>query len=158
MFKKYRKVFITIFLLGLLLFILKTIAPFFYSGAYPFSAIYEIDVKESLLKQKIKEFKENNPSYNTPEQCELTDHTDQSYNNLFRVYFYYKKENKIVTIWVSSGNKNKSELGVVAINNGLDIGNWRTLNSDLDEDETQEELSLFENRILKQLGLPYKKE
>ncbi len=102
--------------------------------------------------------KEDNPSYNTPEQCELTDHTDQSYNNLFIIYFYYKKENKIVRIWVCSGNKNKSRLGVQSINNGLDIGNWRTLNSDLDEDETQEELSLFENRILKQLGLPYKKE
>jgi len=32
------------------------------------------------------------------------------------------------------------------------------LNSDLDEEETQKELSLFENRILNQLGLPYKKE
>ncbi len=158
MFKKYRKVFITIFLLGLLLFILKTIAPFFYSGAYPFSAIYEIDVKESLLIQKIKEFKEDNPSYNTPEQCGLIDEIDPSYKNYFIIYFYYKEENKIAFIWVSSGNKNKSELGVVAINNGLDIGNWRRLNSDLDEEETQKELSLFENRILKQLGLPYKKE
>jgi hypothetical protein len=158
MLKKYSNTIKILLILILLAYCLKKIIPSFYAGAYPFSTVYEISIKDSLLIKKIEIFKVDNPSYIVPKQCELFDHIDKSYNNLFIIYFYYKKENKIVRIWVTSSGKNMSKLGVVGVNRGLEIGNWQLLNNDLDNSETKEELSLFEHRILKKLDISFERE
>ena len=156
--KKYRNIGFIVLTIIISFYAIKKIAPFFYSGAYPFAETYKLGIRDSLLIKQIQKFKQNNPIYIVPKQCELADHFDKSYNDLFIIFFYYKKENKIIRTWVSHLDSNTSQLGIVSINSGLDIGNWKDLNDEIDENESNEEISKFENRILKKLNVPFKKD
>ena len=73
----------------------------------------------------------------------LTDgRSDRKDDHWYHVYFYYKKDNQIVYTWLrSSREQGTTSFALVAINQGLEIGNWKEVNNDLSgkEDDFQKE-------------------
>jgi hypothetical protein len=119
-------------------------------GFYPNAERYELEVKESKLIELITELKVQNPSLALPESSLLADGRRDSADKWYHFYFYSKEENMIIKTWVRGvvGNANETIFAFVAINEGLELGNWKSINKDFSSSENRRLKSLFENMIL----------
>lgn len=142
----------------LLTIIIKIIACNFNSGSYPYAEQYELDLSYEKAKMAILNFKKKHPEYIVPKVningkglWNLKDVQTQEQSKWYKCYFYYKDENKIVLTLLRYAGKNKTNIALVSINNGLKIGNWKEINKDFSSLENSEEKRKFEIRILKQL-------
>lgn len=127
----------------------------FEPGSYPYAEKYELNYPEELVKKAIHEFKAEHPEYNVPNvtinnegSFELPDEQTTNPAFWYLIYFYYKNENKIVFTWTRSSTKENCTFALVAINDGLNIGNWKEINKDFDRAKNSEEKRKFEALIL----------
>jgi len=146
---------ISISLIFCLLQAIKYVAP----GSYPFAEIYEFNSNEKQLIDLVENFKKNNPQYNVP-MNNLFDGRKDSNDYWFHVYLYYPNENELIYFWIrqSSSSSEKTEIGLVSINEGLILGNWKEVNDKFSRSENREIKKKFEERVLNKLGLEYKDE
>ncbi|KLT70511.1 hypothetical protein [Flavobacterium sp. ABG] len=149
--KKITYLVIIIFSITLLFYLGNKFAP----GSYPYAEKYELQYKFDTVKSAILRFKEKNKDYIVPKvsienqgSWDLKDESKSETSNWYRFYFYYKKENKVIYTLISSTGENSTEFSFISINNGLNIGNWKDINNDLDFFENKKEKKLFEDRIL----------
>jgi hypothetical protein len=153
--KKYILALITSFVFIYLFILLgKSFSP----GSYPFAEKYELDYPYDVVKKTIVEFKQKNRNYSVPKvtinnsgSWDLIDEPKGSTKIWYGFYFYNGKENKIYFTLIQSIDKNKTEFSFVAINNGLNIGNWKDINNDLNYFENKKEKENFESSILQHL-------
>lgn len=153
--KKYSKWVIIITAMIIMMYWLSNI---FAPGSYPNAEKYELDYSEKQVIIAINKFKEENPEYKVPKTTidnkivsELIDGRDTTNGYWYFFYFYYKKENKIIFTWTRSSEKNKTTFAFVSVNYGLNLGNWRDINKDLNFFKSQAEKKEFEERILKKI-------
>ena len=125
----------------------------FAPGSYPYAEEYEFKVPESELIEAIQNFKRDNPQYIVPKQTQLTDgrnnNTGQDY--WYHIYFYYPKENQIVKAWARPSEEGKTTFAFIALNQGLELGNWKEINKDFGRLENKAEINKFEERILNKI-------
>ncbi len=128
-------------------------------GKDPYAERYELNVGDTSLILAILQFKEDNMQYKVPEQTELKDGPSEDKFLRFHsnIYFYFSDKDEILYTWVRRITKKKTTLAFVSVNKGLRLGNWKTINKDFDSDENDEQIKMFEERILnpvkKKLGL-----
>ncbi len=134
------------------------IAKLFSPGLYPYAERYVLPYSEENIKTIIKKIKRDNPEMQVPKVTieglgawDLPDKPIKGPGSLSAFYFYYNHENQIIFTWTQSTSKNRTTLGLVSINNGLDIGHWRELNHDLSNSESETQKDLFEERILNKI-------
>lgn len=122
-------------------------------GFYPNAERYELEVKESKLIELITEFKTQNPLLDLPESSLLVDGRRDSTDKWHHFYFYYEEENIIIKTWVRGvvGSANKTIFAFVAINEGLELGNWKNINKDFNSFENRRLKNLFENMIFQKI-------
>jgi hypothetical protein len=120
----------------------------FSPGSYAYAEEYEIDTSEASLASIIQKFKSDHPQYNVPSQVGLKDGRTDSSDYWYHIYFYYPQENKIIYTWLRSNGKNETTFALVAINDGLTLGNWKDFNKDFSRKENKENKKKFEERIL----------
>lgn len=103
-------------------------------------------------------FKISHPEYNVPrvtinhrDTLDLLDKQTNDPAHWYSVYFYYNKENQIIHTWTRIAEDRKTTFAFVSINNGLDIGNWKDINKDLDRSENDNQKKIFEERILEEI-------
>jgi hypothetical protein len=121
----------------------------FAAGSYPYAERYEIKCGESDLINAIKKFKEDNPEYCLPLPSQLKDgRSSDRDDHWYHVYFYYKKDNEIVNAWIRENNKGTTTFAFVAINHGLELGNWKDINKDFTKKEDSIQKIKFERFIL----------
>lgn len=130
----------------------------FNPGSYPYAEQYELDLSYEKAKMALLNFKKKHPEYMVPkvningkDLWNLQDEQTQAQGKWYKCYFYYKDENKIILTLLRYAGKNKTNVALVSINNGLRIGNWKDINKDFSNLENREEKRKFEIRILKQL-------
>jgi hypothetical protein len=112
------------------------------AGSYPYAETFEIKAPEAKVIQAVMDYKAKHPESVVPLQ-RLTDCKKDSTDYWYNIYFYLPETNQIVHCWTRPSGKNKTTFAIVGINEGLELGNWRRVNSDF---------GYFENReILKQL-------
>lgn len=136
--------------------VLYWIANLFSPGSYPHAERYEINFSEKHVKEAIVIFKSEHTSYNVPAvtiqmqpSSDLVDHQTADPGYWFSVYFYDRKENKIFHCWTHTGNKlDETTFAFHAVNDGLDIGNWKKINNDLGYSENKRMKAKFEKEIL----------
>ncbi len=150
-----KKIPFTSAVIGLLMFTVFSISCSFGPGSYPNAEIYEFDMPQKDLIDKIQKFKSENPNLKLPK--EINDILSEGYskndnrNFWYHIYFYYPDKNEIVKTWVRSHGKTKATFAFVAINKGLKLGNWKLVNEDFfwwNNEPMKEE---FEERILKKI-------
>jgi len=122
------------------------------AGSYPYTEIYEINSKESDLAEKIKVFKEQNSVFEVPKQVGLIDGRSDDEDDLwYHVYFYLSDSDEIINTWIRSSGENTTFFGLVSVNEGLELGNWKTINDDLSDEEDRLIKDKFEKLILNKL-------
>lgn len=116
---------------------LTTVFPLYYfswsfgPGSYPRAEIYEFEIPESELVEIIEKFKEENPEFKVPtiEQFQLTDGRKDPSDHWFDIYFYDNENDQIIKTWTRPTSKTTTSFGFVAVNHGLTLGNWETVNN-----------------------------
>jgi hypothetical protein len=126
-------------------------------GIDPDSERYELNYSEEKVRASINEFKEKNPDYFVPKitinnqgPFELPDarSDDPVY---YYYYYYYKDEKQILFTWIRSAGRNKTIFAFVSVNEGLNLPNWKDINTDFSWSENKEQKKKFEERILKKI-------
>jgi len=130
----------------------------FSPGTYSNVKKYELNYSEEEISTAINVLKKKHPELVVPEvtinntkKIELLDGKSKQNSNLQKFYFYIKDENKILYIWISPDNKNKTTLAFVSVNHGLNLGNWKHINKDLSTSENDSIIEKFEKLILNNL-------
>jgi hypothetical protein len=120
-------------------------SPGFFVGA----ETYELETSFESLFNEVNNLKAENPELNVPLEANLKDLKFPENNDYYIVYFYFKQENEIIiTYFVPSLEESKTIFGISGVNLGLIKGNWKYLNNDLSDDETEVYKKKFEDRIL----------
>jgi hypothetical protein len=120
-------------------------------GSYPYTEIYEFNVSEDKLIEGINKFKIDKPDFYVPEFVGLNDgRSKDKTDHWYHVWFYYKKENKIIYTWIRGINKS-SKFAFVAINEGLKLGNWQDINNDFPRRVNMAQKEKFEKFILNEI-------
>jgi hypothetical protein len=145
---------IVLILIGIFGFykLIKLISP----GSYPYAEIYELNFPEKKVIDAINKFKKLHPEMIVPKvtvegrgSFDMTESEGRKENShWYFIYFYYQKENQIVSTWTRSSQKESTSFAFVALNNGLNIGNWKDINNDFNSSENQQLKKDFEKRIL----------
>lgn len=122
------------------------------AGSYAYAEIYPLNYSVEEVKDAIKQFKKEHPEFNMPKvsvrnqgEFELID--KESENHWFLIYFYNPDQNVIFNICIR-GNGTNTELAFVAINEGLDLGNWKDVNKDFSYEENEETKEHFQATYL----------
>lgn len=125
-----RKIFIGVSIALTTVFLLYYFAWSFGPGSYPRAEIYEFDIPENELIEIIEEFKEENPELKVPTlgQFELTDGRKDVSDRWFDIYFYDSDNDQIIHTWTRPASKTTTSFAFVAVNQGLTLGNWETVN------------------------------
>jgi hypothetical protein len=119
-------------------------------GSFAYAERYSFQVSESRLITIVRKFRKLHTQFNLPIQTGVADGKIDSLDHWYHIYFYYPKEDQIVKAWIQGPLEggNKATLALVAVNEGLQIPNWRYINKDFDYKENIKQKQLFEQRIL----------
>ena len=131
----------------MLLLCVRYIAP----GSYVYAEMYEFNVPEESLIAAFKNLKITSPEYIVPD----TVYKDEQSDYWFQFYFYYPEKKQIVHFWTRPRERKLTEVGFVGINDGLQLGNWKTVNEDYSRKENKAVKREFQKRILDKLKLHY---
>lgn len=130
----------------------------FAPGSYPYAQEYELDCPEEKVISAIKTFKQEFPEYIVPRvsvdgqgSWDLIDEPTKDPAFWHKFYFYYKSENQIIFTWTRSTEYNKTTFAFVSINDGLNLGNWKNINKDLNHEENEKAKKMFEEKILSKI-------
>ncbi|MBI3220202.1 MAG: hypothetical protein HYZ44_11880 [Bacteroidetes bacterium] len=142
-----RKIILTTLAVVVGLFFIYILGDAFSPGSYAQAETYELDYEESEVIKAINDLKTDNPNIAGPDF--LSD--ERIDGNLYKVYFYFKDENKIVYTWTRPSGKNSTTFAFVSLNDGLTLGNWKDINDDFGFSENRRLKGIFEERILKEV-------
>jgi hypothetical protein len=128
-------------------------------GSYSRAETYEFNIKEDSLIALIEEFKSENPeltlkqnvNISNNEQFNLVDGRSDSTDYWYSIYFYYPDKNEILHTWTRPKDRNRTTFAFVGINDGLTLGNWRTVNNSFWWWKNQPDIEEFESRILNRI-------
>ncbi|SFO38955.1 hypothetical protein SAMN05421741_1495 [Paenimyroides ummariense] len=130
----------------------------FAPGSYPHVEKYELDYSQDEVKIAVDKFKKQHSEFIVPTvtinnkgSLDLTDGQSNEITDLYKIYFYYKDEQKIIYTWIQPLDNNKTIFAFVAINKGLNLGNWEDINKDFSDFENKEEKRKFEEKILNKI-------
>jgi hypothetical protein len=117
-------------------------------GSYLYVQEYTLPCEESELIDLVAQFKLENPQFKVPDSMGLNEGRHDSTDYWYHVYFYSEKENEIFKTWIRLRERGKTNLALVAINQGLKKGHWKAINEDFDFIENRSQKRIFEKRIL----------
>jgi hypothetical protein len=132
-------------------------------GSYPYAEIYEMQAPEKEVIESISKFKSHHQEMIVPD-ITIDGYPAGSIKNSegkrdgsywYINYYYYPNENEIVFTWTRPTGNGNTDLALVSINQGLDIGHWKDINKDFKRAENKKIKTQFENKILKQLGIKF---
>lgn len=124
----------------------------FSAGSYAYAETYEFNTTEAELIKAVETLKKNNPKYLVPKvtinqqgQHDLLD--ERTENGNFSCYFFDRQKNRIYKTSIYD-DKLKSKIRFTAINEGLNIGNWKDINKDFSYSESEIIKKEFEENFL----------
>ncbi|PWA06439.1 hypothetical protein [Flavobacterium psychrotolerans] len=158
----------TLYRIGLILLVLFAIYKFgrifFNGGTDPFAETYELNVSEEEVIKAINALKKQQPDLIPPAYLKDVINIEGGRNDAYKyiVYFYFKKENKVLRTWTRSNKKNGTTLAFVEVNDNLNLKNWedgmngfgwKTINEDYWFWENRKLKKQFEERIVSKIKI-----
>lgn len=127
----------------------------FGAGSFPYAETYTINSPEEKVIDRINTLKEDNADCVVPKfqwegkEIELF---DERKSHWYYFYFYLKDKNQIIMFWTKEAvDPNLTTVALIGVRDGVGLGNWRTINKDLTEEEDIEIKKIFEDRILSKI-------
>ena len=143
-----RTLIIILIVLGGLFFLYK-FADMFSPGSYGHAETYELNYPEDKVIEAVRKLKNSDTTLAVP--IGLKDGKEKQSDHWYNLYFYDKKNNRIMFTWTRPSGRTSTTFAFVAINNGLTLGNWKDVNDDFGHPENKEVIKDFEETILKQV-------
>src|SRR4051812_4327404 len=106
------------------------------AGSYAHAEIYKISSPEGEVIKAVNDFKAKHPDMVVP-LSNLPDGRQDSTEYWYHIYFYLRKENKIIHCWTRPENKSETNFAIIGINEGLGLGNWKEVNKDFSSSENK---------------------
>ena len=131
------------------LFLLYTFADKFSPGSYEHAETYELNYPEDKVITAVKKLKDSDPTLVVP--INLQDGKESKDDHWYNLYFYDKKNDRILFTWTRRSGRTSTTFAFVAVNNGLSLGNWKDVNNDFGHSENKEVIKDFEETILKKV-------
>lgn len=151
------KIFNVVLLIFLLcLFSCKDFNKVFGAGSYSYAEKYTINREEHNVIKQIEKLKSDNdlivPKFVwNGEKIELN---DKRKSHWYDFYIYLKNRNQMFYFWTRSGDyTNTTIIALVAVRNGLGLGNWKDINKDLSDKENKEIKKVFEEKVISKIPL-----
>ncbi|MBJ6119365.1 hypothetical protein JAO76_14240 [Pontibacter sp. BT310] len=122
------------------------------AGSFAYAETYELDYPETEVIEAITQFKRQYPEKIVPilpDGSVLKDQRRNESDHWFHVYFYDATKNQILNTWTRPAGRRKTTFALISVNKGLEIGNWKILNSDFNSEENRRLKNDFERQILK---------
>ena len=131
-------------------------------GSYPYAKEYNIDVGEPVFISAIEKFLNKNPKYQIPPHIKLHNGRKNINDHWYFIHFYYPETKQILKCWTRPAvpmeleeigviESLKSTFAFISVNDELDIGNWKRINKDFEDDENEKQIQHFEERILNKI-------
>lgn len=126
----------------------------FSAGSYPYAEIFEIKLPIEDVVHKIESIKANE-KFQVPEfewagkKTLLKDKTLK--NGYFVFYIFLKEKNKIIYSYARTDGLNKTRIGLISVQDGLSLGNWKEVNKDLSEEDNEQLKELFKEKIVSKI-------
>ncbi len=126
----------------------------FSSGSYPNAEIFEIELPKEKVIDRIDNIKTNTGLQVPPFEWagKETFLKDKKLNNGYVIFYIFIKENKqIIYFYVREDGFYKTKIGLVSVQNGLSLGNWKDVNKNLSEEENKKIKELFKEKIISKI-------
>lgn len=154
--KKKTKIIIGFLIITLCVLLIYKFGEAFAPGSYPYAEVYKIDAPEENVIKAIKQFKTSHSEFIVPNvtikksgSFNLSESEGRKENSHWYLnYFYDKEEDQILLTWTRPSENNKTDLALVSINQGLDLGNWKEVNKEFEDAENEKIKTKFERLIL----------
>jgi len=126
----------------------------FSAGSYPYAEVFEITLPKEDIIHKIDSIKINEklqvPRFEwAGKETLLQDKTLK--NGYFVFYIFLKEHNQIIYSYVKEMDSNKARIGLVSVQYGLSLGNWKEVNKDLSEEENRQLKDIFKEKIISKI-------
>lgn len=115
-------------------------------GSYPYAEIYKVELPEQEIIKRIHGIIENNPELKLPKVLVLKEGRESEFDKWYHMWVFDKKNNEIYYLWIRG-----SEVGLVSINKGQELGNWERVNKDLNGVKNNSVKTFFYNKIISEL-------
>lgn len=127
----------------------------FSAGSYPYAEVFEITLPKEDVIHKIDSIKTNEklqvPSFEwAGKETFLQDKTLE--NGYYIFYIFLKESNQIIYSYIRETNSKETKIGLVRVQNGLSLGNWKEVNKDLSEEENERLKKIFEEKIISKIN------
>ena len=124
---------------------------FFSGGTDPFAETYDFNAPEEDVIKAIKTLKQQNPDLAPPAYLKDFIRIEGGRNDAYKylVYFYYKKENRVLETWTRPNKEYGTMLAFVAVNDNLSLKNWEDGMHDFGWKTINDDYWFWENRKLK---------
>lgn len=124
---------------------------FFSGGTDPFAETYELNAAEDDVIKAIESLKKQQPDFIPPSYLKEFIKVEGGKNdaNKYLIYFYYKKENKVLETWIRPNNDYGTTLAFVAVNDNLSVENWKDGMNDFGWKTINDDYWFWENRKIK---------
>lgn len=126
----------------------------FGAGSYPYAKVYNIDLSESEIIERIELFKKSYPSYSS-NKFGFKDGRRNVSDYWYHIYFNDSINKRIIKTWVRKKNKETTMFALIGIKEYSNLEKWKFVNSDLKSKENKEVIKKFEEEILNHLEVNY---
>jgi hypothetical protein len=127
-------------------------------GSYPNAERYKLSNSEAEIIQAVNNFKYKNPEFVVPEITiqhyhagVLPEGRRSKDDYWYHIYFYYREDDQIVKAWLRPSLEGGTTFALIGINQSLELGNWKDINSDFGFFENRRQKRKFEERILNKI-------
>ena len=150
---KFRKTILIIAAIGATLYVLYKGASLMAPGSYPYAESYEFKAPENVVIDSIKQFKKRHPALDNTYFKSSEGRSDSSY---WYYNYYILTNGKAVMTWTRPCDNGNTELALVSVYE-TSTRSWMDFNDDLNKSDNERLKKLFEEDVLRKLGIPYKK-
>lgn len=121
------------------------------AGVDPFAETYEFSSSEEDVIKAITNLKKQEPDLIPPNYLKEFINVKGGRNDahIYLVYFYYKNENKVLETWTRPNSDYGTTLAFVAVNDNLNLKNWKDGMNDFGWKTINDDYWFWENRRLK---------
>ncbi len=155
--QKKRKIVFWFFIVIATMIVIYYLSWSFAPGSYAKAEIYVINLPEQELIDIIEEIKVENQELTLPRQMQdiLKDGRlgKEKFDFWYQIYFYYPDKNQIVKTWTRPKTKISTSFAFVGVNQGLTLGNWKSVNESIFWWRNRPLKDEFEKRILSKIEI-----
>jgi hypothetical protein len=123
------------------------------AGSYPYAEIYRYKINADTLISQLIALKEKDSTLIPPLDLHLIDGKKDSSDYWYNIYFFNKNTKDIYFTWVREQSNEISDVGFVSVNEGLKLGDWKTINNDYDDVKNENKKREFQDLILSKLNI-----